>query len=197
MCAASSGVGGPKREETRPGSAKGFRWQHVRDSNPCRHLERVSQAVRPVLSDDALCLLNRANVTSCAGLDRAVTTRSRSIHWQIHWQDPVSTFARWRLAVLSSGGPTLADSVSSAGGSGRAHRRRAAWRLPSVPDTDRRVGARSVRSSVRSPSAFGAMTGTAPSPTAFPLRSPAIGAWSSPSHWMAVVGSPRPAIWDR
>jgi hypothetical protein len=53
------------------GRQPGVSWQPVRDSNPCRHLERVSGAVRPVLSDDVAWSLNRDD-----GTRRAVSCRT-------------------------------------------------------------------------------------------------------------------------
>ena len=63
------------RGETRRGTPQSasdldLLWQPVRDSNPCRHLERVSRAVRPVLSDDVAWSSSRDDSTR-----RAVSCR--------------------------------------------------------------------------------------------------------------------------
>ena len=65
-------------------------------TNPARRIERVSRAVRPVLSDDDSCGLSRerslhpgpCRVASCCLLP----TSSRPIHWQTHWQ-PAATLS--------------------------------------------------------------------------------------------------------
>ena len=44
-----------------------FYWQPVRDSNPCRHLERATRTVRLVLSSTVLCGLSRNDATRCVG----------------------------------------------------------------------------------------------------------------------------------
>jgi len=44
-----------------------FSWYPVRDLNPCYHLERVTEAVRPVPANINKCCLTCANVVGQSG----------------------------------------------------------------------------------------------------------------------------------
>jgi len=50
-----------RRATQEGGSDLVFRWQPVRDSNPCRHLARANRVVRPVLSDAVVFGLSRGD----------------------------------------------------------------------------------------------------------------------------------------
>ena len=60
-----------------------FTWQPVRDSNPCRHLERASWTVRLVLSDAVLCGLSRTNATRRVASCRPVSASTAA--WSGKW----------------------------------------------------------------------------------------------------------------
>jgi hypothetical protein len=66
-----------------------FTWQPVRDSNPCRHLERATETVRLMLSDAVLCGLSRANATRRVASCRPISASTAA--WSGSWIGKMSS----------------------------------------------------------------------------------------------------------
>jgi hypothetical protein len=69
------------------GPDQGLFQQPQRDSNPCRHLERRTRAVRPVLPRVVLSVMSLFTVLAGFGSCCQVLRRSTDGDWQIDWQD--------------------------------------------------------------------------------------------------------------
>jgi len=87
-------MGGRKRKETRRSGPLTWcsvesAWQPVRDSNPCRHLERATETVRLVLSDAVLCGLSRANATRRVASCRPISASTAA--WSGSWIGKMSS----------------------------------------------------------------------------------------------------------